>query len=57
MQKIVGMPDLEHYPTIGIVNKINLDVLTTPIHDIQRVISVDSFILNNYMGIVFIFYT
>ena len=54
MQKIIGTPDLEHYPTIGIVNKVNLDYLTSPIHDIQRVISVDSFMLTNYLGILFI---
>ena len=54
MQKIIGTPDLEHYPTIGIVNKVNLDYLTSPIHDIQRVISVDSFMLNNYLGVIFI---
>jgi hypothetical protein len=48
MQKIVGSPNFEHYPTIGIVNKINLDYHLVPIEEISRTASIGSFTLKDF---------
>lgn len=48
MQKIVGSPNFEHYPSIGIVNKINLDDHLVPIEEISRTTSIGSFILKDF---------
>ena len=50
MQKIVGMPEMEHFPTVGIVNEINLDYLVSPIETMQRDVSVTPFVLSDYKG-------
>lgn len=52
MQKIVGFPDMEHFPTVGIVNNINLDYLVAPIETIQRDVAVTPFLLSGYHGII-----
>jgi hypothetical protein len=48
MQKLVGSPNFEHYPSIGIVNKINLDYHLVPIEEISRSASIGSFTLKDF---------
>lgn len=48
MQKIVGQPEMEHFPTVGITNELNLENLVSPIETIQRDASVNPFTLTDY---------
>lgn len=46
-QKIVGLPGYEHFPTIGIVNKLD-DSQLEPVEQAQRTVFLGSFKLENY---------
>lgn len=48
MQKLVGSFDLEHYPSIGITNKLEQDEIILPIEKFQRTINLGHFVLNNF---------
>ena len=48
MQKIIGQPDMEHFPTVGITNGINFESLVAPIETMQRHVSVNPFLLSGY---------
>jgi hypothetical protein len=48
MQKIVGQSDIEHYPTIGIINKLDADMATSSIDEFQRTLNLGHFVLTNY---------
>ena len=50
MQKLVGLPEMEHFPTVGIVNDINSDYLIAPIETMQRDVAVAPFLLRGYKG-------
>jgi hypothetical protein len=47
IQKIVGQPGFEHFPTIGVVNKID-DTILFPLEQTERTIFIGSFLLENY---------
>lgn len=46
-QKLVGLPGYEHFPTIGIVNKLD-DSIVQPLEQAQRTAFIGSFSLDNY---------
>jgi len=48
MQKIVGQPEMEHFPKVGITNEINLEYLVAPIETMQRDVTVNPFMLTDY---------
>ena len=50
MQKLVGSPHLEHYPTIGMINGVNMDAHLSPIDEISRTALVGSFQLTDFSG-------
>ena len=49
MQKIVGMNSVEHYPTIGVINKLDESIFF-PIDEVQRTKFIGSFVLENFEG-------
>ena len=49
MQKIVGMNSVEHYPTIGVINKLDESIFF-PIEEVQRTKFIGSFVLENFEG-------
>lgn len=55
MQRIVGSAEFEHYPSIGIVNKIDPDILILPINKLQRTVNLGSFSLKNFTDCNFFF--
>ena len=48
MQKIVGNSDIEHYPTVGIVNKLDIDMITRSVDEFQRTFNLGHFMLRNF---------
>jgi hypothetical protein len=48
MQKIVGTSGIEHYPTIGIVNKLDAEAVTNSVDEFQRTFNLGHFMLTNY---------
>ena len=53
MQKLVGSPNFEHYPSIGVVNKINLEYHLVAIEEISRTTSIGSFVLKDFNSNIF----
>ena len=50
LQKLIGAAGYEHYPKIGIVNKISSEEMESPIQNVQRVVYLSAFTLNNFNG-------
>ena len=48
-RKIVGMNSFDHFPTIGVVNKLDEDIFE-PIDQVQRTSFIGSFNLKNFNG-------
>ncbi|CAF0782079.1 unnamed protein product [Brachionus calyciflorus] len=48
LQKIIGSHGYEHFPNIGIVNKINQEDLYQPIKNVQRLLNLQPFELKNF---------
>jgi hypothetical protein len=49
-QQIVGNPQMEHYPKIGLINRISLEDLTNSVQDFQRTFFIGHFILDNFIS-------